>query len=374
MYENLKGLDLDDLLRRIGTRLELSADQHGRAKGHYDAVGEWFQSPRSPFSRVATTIYPQGSLRILTTVRPKVHQEFDLDLVLEFAIDPRSIADPVILLNTVEAWLGANETYRKMMERKNRCVRLNYAGQFHMDILPAVPDPERGDHCVVVPDREAQHWKPSNPRGYAAWFNNRAQTFRLSKRVEEIEPIPTYQDNGNKEPLRRAVQLLKRWRDVYYARRPEVEARSIVLTTLAATHYSGEARVVDAMGAILTGILAAIQKQGRLIVLNPMNPQEDFSEKWNEPGHYEAFVSGIHDLYAAWTEICSARPGIERVQNLLARMFDEELAKSVIAEQAEELRKATTNGALRVVGGSGALTTSIVPRSSEIRRKNFYGE
>lgn len=146
-----------------------------------------------------------------------------------------------------------------------------------------------------------------------------------------------------------------------------------MLTTLAATHYNGEERVVNAMGAILRGIVAAIPAQGRLVVLNPMNRQEDFSEKWNEPGHYEAFVRGIHDLSVAWTEICSAR-GIQKVQNLLARLFDEELAKSVIAEQAEELSKATAEGALRVVGGSGALTTATVPRSPAIRPNNFYGE
>jgi hypothetical protein len=42
-----------------------------------------------------------------------------------------------------------------------------------MDILPAIPDPSRGGTALLVPDHDAQSWKPSNPKGYAAWFDLR---------------------------------------------------------------------------------------------------------------------------------------------------------------------------------------------------------
>ncbi len=67
------------------------------------------------------------------------------------------------------------------MERLPRCIRLNYAGDFHLDIVPAVPDFEVGGTYIFVPDLDANlaidapqndRWKPSNPKGYQIWFED----------------------------------------------------------------------------------------------------------------------------------------------------------------------------------------------------------
>jgi len=71
--------------------------------------------------------------------------------------------------------LRANGTYASMLEAKNRCWRLIYAGDFHMDIIPAIPDLERGNTAILVPDREVTDWTKSDAKGYAVWFKGKMQ-------------------------------------------------------------------------------------------------------------------------------------------------------------------------------------------------------
>src|SRR5437763_464870 len=93
-------------------------------------------------------------------------------------------------LNLIERRLKDNEIYRHMVQRMNRCIRLNYEHQFHMDILPACRDPKNGGTCLLVPDRKLEDWKASNPKGYAAWFDSKAHQLLVGQLLEKAEPIP----------------------------------------------------------------------------------------------------------------------------------------------------------------------------------------
>ena len=48
--------------------------------------------------------------------------------------------------------IAANEIYREMLEKLKRCLRLNYAGSFHLDILPACPN-DRIGNCLLYTSR-----------------------------------------------------------------------------------------------------------------------------------------------------------------------------------------------------------------------------
>ena len=73
-----------------------------------------------------------------TTNKPVGRDERDIDLVCEMNL-PATIsqAEAKRLLGQC---LMENTTYAKMLQEKNRCWRLIYAGEFHMDILPSKPD------------------------------------------------------------------------------------------------------------------------------------------------------------------------------------------------------------------------------------------
>src|SRR5438552_1805623 len=93
---------LDDLLGRIGAGLELSATQHELAEQHYRAVGGWLDTPGTALAPYHPSIYPQGSLRIGTTVRPWGRAEYDLDLVCGVLAQTRAFATPLVLLDLLE--------------------------------------------------------------------------------------------------------------------------------------------------------------------------------------------------------------------------------------------------------------------------------
>ena len=185
-------------------------------------------------------------------MKPRARQEYDLDLVCELQADWQRIPNPLVLLDAVEGRLCSHEKYKAMIERKNRCVRVKYANEFHLDILPACPDPASGNDCLVVPDCEARAWRPSNPKGYATWFEVQTETLQAFA-VQKAEPLPEQESVEEKAPLKRAVQLLKRWRDISYARNLDMAPVSIVLTTLAAQHYGRQGSVNEALMGILNG-------------------------------------------------------------------------------------------------------------------------
>ena len=144
---------LDFLLEQLSVMLQLPASKYRNAEDKYHAVGAWLAEPGSPLRGLDPDIYPQGSMLLQTTVKPRVGDEYDLDLVCHLKV-ARSV-NPLTVYEMVKRRLGANEKYASILRPKKRCLRLDYSGDFHLDILPACPDIDRGNTCILVPDREA---------------------------------------------------------------------------------------------------------------------------------------------------------------------------------------------------------------------------
>src|SRR5665213_932485 len=227
------------LLEWACQRIELTEAQAALAAERYGTIGRWLGNGEHPLLADAT-IYPQGSARHRTTVRPVHRLEHDIDLICELPHTGRELQVPHV------HWLVGNrlrehQTYREMLEPINRGWRLNYAGEFHLDITPAVPDAAQGGGAVLVPDRALKAWKESHPKGYAAWFDEIANIKVLlsqeGRRVIRagVEPLP--EDVPIRGPLRRIVQMMKRHRDQLYLAKSADDLCnapvSIVLTTLA---------------------------------------------------------------------------------------------------------------------------------------------
>ncbi|OGS11994.1 MAG: hypothetical protein A2234_05055 [Elusimicrobia bacterium RIFOXYA2_FULL_58_8] len=364
---------IDDLLTRICEELQIPPGKYTEVENRYAGVSDWLGAEDSPLAKHKPRIMSQGSLRIGTTVKPINHNEFDLDLVCQLHVDWKQIGNPVSLLDTVEKRLKApGSNYTDLVERKNRCVRLNYANEFHMDILPACPDSTGPEGALMVPDREAQDWKASNPDGYANWFEGRAATLQVVM-ARATEPLPEQESVAEKKPLKLAVQLIKRWRDIYYDGKPELAPLSIVLTTLAAHNYRGQTSVKDAISGILDGIILGIPTIGRLTVLNPTNGKEDFSERWNENRDgYLAFIEGLKFFHRRWNDL-DGKPGIHNAKQILEALFGEKLYQRALANQAEAIRKAHEAGRIGVKRGTGGVGLLGATYTQAIPRNTFYG-
>lgn len=335
--------DLDLLLKAICSALQLTTTQYEDAEAKYNAVGTWLQSGETPISQLQPLIYPQGSMALQTTVRPLRQDEFDLDFVLEVA---RFQDNPMALYRIVQMRLAEHAHYRQILEPKRRCLRLRYAGDFHMDILPARTDIHRGGTCIEVPDRHSPtSWKPSNPKGFRQWFESRAsQLTLLEARVQE--PLPDNGDAESRPPLKRAVQLLKRHRDVVFDD-PHQAPRSIVLTTLAGRYYLGSMSVSQSLLDVLASISAAVDeaRPSRIVVPNPTNPEERFCEAWT-PSSYESFVDFVRKFHHQLRLLCDARD-LEDVAARLAELFGESMSQRAVRDYAQHINTARRQNTLR---------------------------
>jgi hypothetical protein len=282
--------------------------------------------------------------------------------------------DPVGLLDDIENWLKANGTYEDKVERMNRCIRVNYEHQFHLDILPACPDGGSGYCCVVVPDCKADDWKPSNPKGYAEWFDNAARSTEFDAYFKSIEPVPHQEPLELKPPLKRAVQLIKRYRDIKLGYDSKA-AISIVLTTLSAENYFGQESVNEALLGVLEGIVAKLPGDGSILeVKNPMNEEEKFSERWEaDPKLYTEFKDWVIEFRDEWRAVNLAS-GLSTKTPRLSKLFGEERVIKALDFQAESMNSLRSSESLGIEKATGIITSVKSAGTLPVPKNNYYGE
>jgi hypothetical protein len=368
---------LDDVLVRLCNILQLSPTQFSLAESHYHAICDWLGQEDSELNQFDPDLYPQGSVALGTTVKPQVGEEYDVDLVCELNVDYRRVPKPVLLLDLIEKRMRQSERYRDRLERKKRCLRVNYEHDFHLDILPACPDSGAGSTCLVVPDREDVRWRASNPKGFVNWFKHQSalkpSVSFAQKAMDSAAPLPQPQSAEQKNTLQLSVQLFKRWRDRHYADTPDLAPVSIVLTTLMGDHYYGEQSVSSNLAVSVQAILDSLPASGRLIVVNPSHPQEELSERWKEPANYLAFMSGLKVFKKKLTDLANTED-MGRQSALLQDMFGDSVTKAAFAEQGgsiQKVRDAQSMGITRAAGGIVSLSSIA---STPVPRNTFYGD
>lgn len=363
---------VDGLVEAITVKLRLTEAQERLALERAAGVTDWLRAWDSPLARYFPEIFPQGSMRHSTTVRPKNQVEYDLDLVCLLHVPAGDPISPDELYELVYARLAAHPAYSKILERKNRCVRLSYAGDFHLDILPARPDFRRGGTCLLVPDRALACWKPSNPSGFAEWFDLQAtQGSRVVARYAGTFMTTTLRTHLL-ATLRRVVQLMKRRRDIVFDG-DQYCARSVVLTTLAAADYDGETLCTDAIVSTLNAIIVAFDG---LVdpppVPNPTNRAENFADKWTR-ATFADFMAFIHQFRSEMEDLLALHD-LEEVHAKLKEMFGEAIATEVVREAAQRIRAIKDDGLLRFAGPAVSLTATPVSHSRTIPGNTFHGQ
>ncbi|MGH8580080.1 MAG: hypothetical protein ACREVK_08155, partial [Gammaproteobacteria bacterium] len=235
--------------------------------------------------------------------------------------------------------------YRGRLEEKNRCWRINYAGEFHLDVLPAKPDQiQLSPTALLVPDKALSTWKETNPKGYAKWF-----AYEKAKSLYEavagpiradVEPAPAPTTPRNKTPLQLAVQLLKRHRDLKFEGHNDAPI-SIIITTLAGHAYQGQQSVYETIKHLLTHMPLFIQRDqlGRPYVLNPTNECENFCDKWHaEPNKERAFHRWIAQAQKDLIDVAAS--ALSTITEPLARFVGIAYANRALRQYGEILHAA----------------------------------
>ena len=315
----------DKLLIGICEKLQLQPSKYALAEERYKTISDIIQADAA-FKTIELRMYPHGSFRLKTTVKPLSENEYDLDFVVEI---PSGVnMTPKDLYNHIYRILSEDGIHNSMVEKKSRCIRINYANDFHMDIMPGQVI-NRSTNEIIVPDRELISWyHHSNPIGYAKWFENQARTaIRYQLNRERIakasaEPITDQEVVTRLEPLRRAVQLIKRYRDVYCERYDAEPVRSIVLCTLMgyiSSSYSSEMEIISDFCTYVNGRIIASNGEP-FEVKNPV-VNEVLTEKWMESKkNYTDFVEMMKKLTEHIQKLRFATLNID-IASLVKEMF-----------------------------------------------------
>jgi hypothetical protein len=386
--EILKKAKLAGVLERICQALELSDTQYQLAKDRYEAVGRWL-ADGSDYLLRDLQIYPQGSVSIGTTVKPLGRNEYDVDLV-SFAPELTPDLPPALLKAVIGARLRANGFYAPILIEKQRCWRLDYANEFHLDITPSIrnPDCQRGGE--LVPDKEMRDWKATNPRGYRARFVQRAA---LQPRGRITESVVIKGQRGDIEPyppqlalkglLCRCVQIEKRHRDVYFERNdPALTPISVIVTTLtaqsyehcvAAYEYETEFDLVCDVARHMVDFVSQIYVDGRLqwMIPNETTHGENFAEKWNrQPALAEAFFSWHGHLVADLDSMASLA-GLDRLTKSLESSFGPTPVAKALRSWTDEVSTARAAERLWVAPSVGVTVAAGV--GTRVRPNTNFG-
>jgi hypothetical protein len=369
---------LSALLLGTVEELDIPPDLYRLAVARYQDVGQWLSWHAG--SGPAWDIYPQGSFRLGTVVRPLVRNgEYDIDLVCL-----RHVAKESTTQEQLKADVGSTLTaYVRHRAPKGptgpsagkRCWTLAYPG-FHMDVLPSIPDPEGSRSGILITDREVRFWQPSDPIGYSAWFRGRMAIEFAQKRAElavqkaaKVEDIPEWEV---KTTLQRAVQVFKCHRDLYFAHDLDNRPPSIILTTLAAHAYRGA-------GDLFTCVLDIAGRMSEYIeetaagwrVENPVQRAENFADRWaTAPSRAKKFFAWLGDLERDLDEAARGG-GLDNVVASLSASFGEEPVRKAATRVGHTALSDRQTGVLKMVAGTGMLGRTTGTR---VPRHDFFGE
>lgn len=368
--------------------LEIPPHYYELAQKRNRSFGEWLHRPESSIAKFTPDVYPQGSFRYGTVVRPLLRSdEYDLDLVSEIrALSKTDLSQhdlKQLVGDEVKAYAESHGLKNPPREKK-RCWRLDYADEvhFHMDILPAVPE-ERGiqqslsrkmmekefarnaeelaRYTIAITDmRHPQYravsrdWPSSNPKGYARWFEAQMRPVAEKRflasandRVHaSVDDIPVYQW---KTPLQRAIQILKRHRDVMFQSDPEGKPISMIITTLAAHAYGQESQLYEALVNIIDQMPQFVRREEPRVP-NPVNPDEDFADKWKTDPRLETNFWQWHARVKADVEYLAGRLGTDELKGFA----DRRLGLTFGEDRAREL---SNDSSARTKGAAAAAPT-----------------
>lgn len=388
------------ILDKIAEKLDLTDTQYEIATRSYQAVASWLDAPDSSLKPYRPHISPQGSFRYGTVIRPLLDdEEYDVDLTCKLHVSENQITQQW-LKKVVGDRLKEHDTYKRMLApEKRRCWRLQYNDQFrfHLDIVPSIPDSPQyiqqlttllavprslAVHALCITDNETWHtgidFPKSNPEGYALWFLqtmkvefDRRRMLLAEQLRMSVDDVPEYRV---KTPLQRVVQLLKRHRDLRYGDNPNSPI-SIIITTLAAKAYQNETDIFVALRNVLSRMASFIEtdSKGNKVVKNPVNPLENFADKWTEnPEKERLFFEWLNRARQDFDQLAQKR-GLPELSVPLKAYFGEGVVNKALNEIAEQILKDREANRLFMAAGTGILSSQTAPKSVPVTQHNPYG-
>lgn len=375
------------MINEILKQLDITPTMFKLAKERYTSVSKYLED-----NGVEAEFYPQGSFRLGTVTRPikkGKDSDYDIDFVCKMHGIRREKDDSDVIKKVkdkVGDLLKENETYNKILDDEGkRCWTLNYAEKdgigFHLDILPSLSESDSKKRelnykygisekyasttiAITNKDDTQYTWCTSNPIGYSEWFNEINEPFyRIIQEQEKRVLFENYRDLYDsiedvpsqlvKTPLQRVIQILKRHRDIRFSGKEDEKYKpiSMIITTLVAQvvkHYGISGLdtysllkcVVNKLDESINkiqndninfGFIERNSNTKEWNIPNPINPEENFADKWSEDNNKRA------ELFFTWIKYVN-KDLIEQLKDddveldVLKASFGEELCESAYSK------------------------------------------
>lgn len=259
----------------------------------------------------------QGSWAVKTIIKPPSGKDFDADsLVFVDAVDGWTPKDYIEDLYRV---FRGSDRYKALVRRGTRCVTIDYANDFHLDLVICIRLKNGNYVWLVVCNRSTDQYELTDGEGFADWFAGR---------------------NGvtGGSVLRKVARLIKYLRDI----KGTFSAKSVLLVTLLGLmvedwhkevrdHYYPDVPTgLKTIVGLLDDWLQA--RPSMPTVSNPALPSEDFNRHWDQD-KYETFRDKIHQ-YREWID--DAYNETDRDESIAKwrRVFGDDFAKGEVVGRA----------------------------------------
>lgn len=247
-------------------RITPSDDQFEAQKERWNDLADFLRIRLAEKSGYSVKTWLQGSYKFHTQIRPwMIKAEFDIDLGVYFeweggpangAIHPQALKK-LTQAALVEYQEDEQNDATEVTKPKERCCRIRFAPDFHIDVPCYHLDPSRNARALAT---ETKGWEKSDPKAIYTWFL-------------------ACQDDVPRDQLRRLIRYLKMWAALRFAEseRPS----SILMTVLAADAFEqlGLATYIldddDALEGIAKAIADRLDRDPE--VPNPVNFREDLN-------------------------------------------------------------------------------------------------
>jgi len=338
--------EYNQFLINLSENLDIPPNKFQKAVERYGAVGRYLEAGQYEGTNGSPEIYVQGSFRLGTVVRPLIdgrESDYDIDLVCQLPVDKCQTSSKRIK-HMIGNRLKDNGTYKKMLNFEGkRCWTINYAEEddigFHLDVLPSINEdtdtidafvnagvsPHLASQSIAITNKDEDgtySWSMSNPSGYGGWFDKVMEPIYKEIVVSERQAI--FNNNRDifakiddvprqlvKTPLQKAIQILKRHRDCRFAGHSFEKNKpiSMIITTLSARLYNQQPDVLSTLHDIVSQLdifsnllnpssfsrnsvsgpdLIQKNPDGKWRIGNPVNPGENFADRWHEDDNQKA--------------------------------------------------------------------------------------
>lgn len=378
------------IFNSLSEELNITQTMLDKAVTAYTALGEHIKSANEAWE---VSVYPQGSFELGTVVKPlNDDEQYDVDLVV-LVKQPEFTAEE--LRTSIRELLESHGRYEDKIQDKKPCIRIQYAdsSQFHMDIASAKSIEDCLDKSIEIArfDGDTEYYyDPSNPKGYVEWFKQvmKYEEILLEKRAfsanaeTEVEKLSL---TKIRTPLQKAIQILKRHRDIYFADKENSDDKpsSVIITTLCGLSYESTLPYMNKKENVYSTIRNMLNNFSRFIqydsvegwyLFNPSKNDENFLKKWKDN---DALKAAFDDWarQAKMDILTNPEKFIEIDQIELRagiyKSFGESVGREALLKYGEEFGNLKKDGILRFNINSASITTEKL--SSSYKEHTYFG-